>query len=97
MTDDYNRTKTDPDKVAILAADIYELVRDRNVLIAEGAMALLIAVQWQTTNCASAGCLCGEKALERAGRELREEVGIAASKLFDLELEARDTLPGEPS
>jgi hypothetical protein len=81
--------KTAPDQVAELAADIIELIGKRQVLIAEGLMALFLAVNWQASNC-SCDYNCGEIAFERARKEIREATGMAASRLFDLEMEARD-------
>jgi hypothetical protein len=65
-----NDAPTDPQAVATLAADIYELIGKSDVLNAEGVMALYLALDWQTTNCDS--CKCGDRALERAKKELRE-------------------------
>jgi hypothetical protein len=70
------------------AADIYEMVRDRNVLTAEGAIALLLALQRWAANCGSSGCKCGKMALDRAIKELAENRNI--EQLFDMEMAARE-------
>jgi hypothetical protein len=78
---------SDPERIGKLAADIYKLVSDRQVLIAEGILATYLALSYQTRNCTSEGCRCGEMAHERASKEMRGPIGDASIKLMDMELE----------
>jgi hypothetical protein len=91
----YQDRETNPDKVAELAADICELVWGRKVLIAEGILATYLALTHQMTNCGCSGCTCGDKAHERASKEMRSTVGAAAIKLFQFELDAREEAAAE--
>ena len=77
---------TDPDRVGrlahLLSATAEEHCREHNMLIAETIMAAQIAVVMLSRNCGmNDHCKCGEIAFERAGKEIRSRIGIAATKL----------------
>jgi hypothetical protein len=78
------------DGVAELAADICQMVRVRDVLIAEAIMAAYLATIHLTRNCGCTGCDCGDKGHAEALKKLDSSTGDAVTKLFNLELEARD-------